>query len=342
MVPNLKQEPAETAADRKKDHIEMAFEAQTAGDLLDDRFTYEPLLVAHPETLPAFTFLEKTMRAPIWISSMTGGTEKAGQINRQLAKVANEYGLGMGLGSCRRLLFDNDTLADFAVRKEIGNQPFYTNLGIAQIEQLHHAHKQHLIHDLIVKLDADGLIVHINPLQEWLQPEGDRFTRAPLDSLRQLLDWFPYPVIVKEVGQGMGYESVKALLSMPIAALEFGAFGGTNFALLEMMRGDDIKMEAFRALERVGHTAEEMVLFVNRAISELGTRRQCNQIIVSGGIRSFLDGHYYLQRLSLPAIYGQASPFLKYALGPYESLQQFVEYQIAGLQFARSYLKLKS
>ncbi|HPG05965.1 MAG TPA: isopentenyl-diphosphate delta-isomerase [Saprospiraceae bacterium] len=342
MVPNLNQEPAETAADRKRDHIEMAFEAQTAGDQLDDRFTYEPVLAAHPEPMPPFVFLNKNMKAPIWISSMTGGTSKAGQINRQLARVAKDYGLGMGLGSCRRLLFENDTLADFAVRKEIGDQPFYANLGIAQIEQLHHSHKQHLIHDLINKLEADGLIVHINPLQEWLQPEGDRFEQSPIVILRKLLDWFPFPVIVKEVGQGMGYESVKTLMELPIAALEFGAFGGTNFALLEMMRGDAVKMEAFRALERVGHTAEEMVRFVNDAMTELGSKRQCNQVIVSGGIRSFLDGHYYLQRLSLPAIYGQASPFLKYALGPYEVLQQFVEYQIAGLQFARSYLKLRT
>lgn len=338
----MKRESTEIAANRKKDHIALAFEAQTGSDKQDDRFYYEPVLSAHPEPLPPLVFLGKTFKAPIWISSMTGGTERAGMINQQLARVSNEYGLGMGLGSCRSLLFEDEMLSDFAVRKTIGDQPLYANLGIAQVEQLHRIHKQHRIHELVVKLEADGLMVHINPLQEWLQPEGDRFIQSPLETIRQLLDWFPFPVMVKEVGQGMGYESVVALLSLPIVALEFGAFGGTNFALLEMMRGDAIKLDAYRSLERVGHTAEEMVSFVNTAIAELGSRLQCRQIIVSGGIRSFLDGHYYLHRLSLPAIYGQASPFLKYALGPYEELQQFVEYQIAGLQFARSYLKIKS
>ncbi|MCB0658433.1 MAG: isopentenyl-diphosphate delta-isomerase [Saprospiraceae bacterium] len=342
MVPNLKRESADIAANRKKDHIDLALRAQTTDNDRDARFYYEPMLSAHPEPLAPFQFLNKTFQAPIWISSMTGGTAKAGVINHQLARVTREYGLGMGLGSCRALLFDDATLPDFAVRKTIGDQPLYANLGIAQIEQLHRSHKQHLIHDLLVKLEADGLIVHVNPAQEWLQPEGDRLMESPLDSIRRLLDWFPFPIIVKEVGQGMGYESLVALLALPIAAIEFGAFGGTNFALLEMMRSDDVKNDAYRGLEQVGHTAGEMVEFVNTAVAELGNRRSCGEIIVSGGIRSFLDGHYYLQRLSLPGIYGQASPFLKYALGSYEGLQQFVEYQLSGLQFARSYLKMKS
>src|SRR5690606_18585640 len=120
-------------------------------------------------------------------------------------------------------------IADFDWRQTIGSElPFYANLGIAQIEVLLEERAIERVHALVERLGADGLIIHVNPLQEWFQPEGDRLRVSPLETIQRFLEIAPYPVIVKEVGQGMGPASLRALLTLPLAAVEFGAFGGTN------------------------------------------------------------------------------------------------------------------
>src|SRR5262245_6106730 len=176
-------------SDRKLDHIELAFKADMANQGPDDRFYYEPLLAAHPQNLPSeFSFLGKKLKAPLWVSSMTGGTEKAHVINTRLATVSAKYGLGMGLGSCRPLLDSHERLSDFDIRNILGpDLPLYANLGIAQIEELLSNNASDKIIELVHLLKADGLIVHINPIQEWLQPEGDRINTPPIHTLQQLL-----------------------------------------------------------------------------------------------------------------------------------------------------------
>lgn len=334
-----------TAATRKKDHIEMAFDSQVVKQELDGRFFYEPLLNGHPKkgSWPAFPFLNKTMEVPLWVSSMTGGTEMANTINHNLAKACGEFGMGMGLGSCRSLLFSNDNLADFAVRKWIGEDyPLFANLGIAQLEQLLDSKELFRVQNLIDKVEADGLIIHVNPLQEWLQPEGDRFARSPIETIETLVDKFPdLPFIVKEVGQGMGFESLKRLFQLPLAAVDFAANGGTNFAKLELLRSNPMRKETYAPLALVGHSAEEMVDFTNQIYDELGAFVQTQQIIISGGIKHFLDGYYLINKANMRAIYGQASGFLRHAQGDYEDLRAYVAAQIEGLELAKAYLKLR-
>ncbi|MBI5914822.1 MAG: type 2 isopentenyl-diphosphate Delta-isomerase [Bacteroidetes bacterium] len=334
-----------TAAARKRDHIEMAFRSQVERGEVDGRFYYEPLLAAHPQpgSLPPFSFLGKTLRAPLWVSSMTGGTEWAHTINHNLARACREFGMGMGLGSCRSLLFSDDNLEDFAVRRLIGdNLPLYANLGVAQLEQLIDSQALWRVTALHDKLQADGLIIHVNPLQEWLQPEGDRFKKPPLDTISTILEEMPeLKIIVKEVGQGMGYESLRALFQLPVQAVDFAASGGTNFAKLELLRSDETSQETFQQLAQVGHTAEEMVHFTNQIEEELGEKMRCRQVIISGGIGSFLDGFYLMNKLHLPCVYGQASGFLKHAQGGYEELRKYVEAQVRGLELAGAFLKVK-
>lgn len=338
---NIDNDP--NATQRKRDHIELALKSQV--NTLDSRFYYEPLFAAHPEkgSLKPFTFLEKTFKVPMWVSSMTGGTDMARIINRNLARACGEFGFGMGLGSCRQLLYSDEYLEDFNVRPLLGEDvPLFANLGIAQLETLIDRNEMGLIENLVAKLHADGLIIHVNPMQEWLQPEGDRFKKPPIETIQTLIEHLKIPLIVKEVGQGFGYESIKTLLQLPLAAVDFAAAGGTSFSKLELLRGPSEQQKTYNALAHIGHSAVEMVGFTNQIVTELGDNIRCRQIIVSGGIQDFLDGFYCIKKLTLPAIYGQASAFLKYAQGDYADLKAFIEMQIRGLELAEAFLRIKN
>jgi isopentenyl-diphosphate Delta-isomerase len=333
------------AVARKKDHIELAFKSRIEAAALDGRFYYEPMLAPHPDaqTLPVLDFLGKSLRAPLWVSSMTGGTAMANVINHNLARACRQFGMGMGLGSCRQLLYSDEHLPDFDVRDAIGaDLPLFANLGVAQVEQLFEQGEQDRIFHLLEKLRADGLIIHVNPLQEAMQPEGDIFKTSPVTTIRRSLELLGRtPLIVKEVGQGFGPASIRALLEMPLSAVEFAAGGGVNFAKLELLRSDEEKQEVFGRLATVGHSAAEMVQFVNEAVAALGEHCRVEQIIISGGVKDFLDGYYLIQKSNLKAVYGQASGFLLHARGEYEALEHYVEAQLQGLRLAYAYLKAR-
>ncbi len=328
---------------RKNDHILLAFSSQADPGGADGRFLYEPALGTLSDAgFVPFPFLGKSLTVPIWVSSMTGGSREAVTINRNLARACAEFGMGMGLGSCRILLENPALLPDFDVRGILGDEPpLYANIGIAQAERMAASGELQRLTDLVGQLRADGLIVHLNPIQEWLQEEGDTIGRPAVDTLAELISATGLRIIVKEVGQGMGPGSLAALMAMPIEALEFGAYGGTNFARVELARGGTARQASNEPFARVGHTAGEMLDVVN-ALASGPELPQCRQIIISGGIRSFLDGHYYLLKSALPAIYGQASGFLQHARGDYGELREYVTAQVDGLRFARAYLRLRT
>jgi isopentenyl-diphosphate delta-isomerase len=328
------------ASDRKLEHIKLALDSQTKLAEQDLRFNYEPLLAAHPEDMDlSIQLLGKTMHTPIWVSSMTGGTGAARTINGNIARACREFGMGMGLGSCRKILFDKTDWADFDFRDEIGDQPFWANLGIAQVEELLASKNIQAIIDLVGELRADGLIVHVNPFQEWFQPEGNRLKQSPLQTIQQLLDQVRLKVIVKEVGQGFGPESLRQLLALPLEAIEFGAYGGTNFSKLEMLRNDQQKLEASLPFAFVGQSASQMVNSVNQILKE-NPEPACQQLIISGGVQNALDGYYLTSKSQLPAVFGMASAVLKHASESYESLAGFLKSQIEALSLAKAYLKI--
>ncbi|MFA6238676.1 MAG: hypothetical protein WC635_15180 [Bacteriovorax sp.] len=326
---------------RKLDHIQLAVAAQTNRLEVDGRFYYEPLFSAHPtsETDLSLSFFGKKMSAPLWVSSMTGGVGPARHINQNLARLCREFGLGMGLGSCRVLLHDKKNyFEDFNLRPIIGSDlPLFANLGIAQIEQMLESKIGHQkLNDLVACLDADGLIVHINPLQEWFQPEGDRLKRSPIETLSRLCEILEHQIIVKEVGQGMGPKSLEALLELPVAGIELAAFGGTNFSRLEQMREKNTSMEA---LTKVGHTAPQMITCLNSLLKSK-PQYKTKQIIISGGVENILDGYYLRENLSFTSVIGQAKSFLVHA-EDYEDLKKITAGQIAGLKIAKAYLAIK-
>jgi len=326
---------------RKKDHIELALKSQSTLLEMDQRFHYEPMLKAHPnDGLQPFSFLGKELRVPMWVSSMTGGTKLAGTINRNLAMACNEFGMGMGLGSCRIIMDDDSHFEDFNMRDIIGEHlPLWANLGIAQVEQLLERNKISRASHLIQKLRADGLIVHVNPMQEWFQQEGNILSFSPLDTIKRLLNQLEYPVIVKEVGQGMGPESLRELLKLPIQAIEFSAFGGANFARVELLRDERSGQTFYEPLSMIGEDVYSMQNYVNEIVAN--ETPVCKELIISGGVKNFLDGYYLIKKSTLPAIYGMASTFLNYAREDYAQLRDYVHTQVRGLEMAHAYLTLR-
>jgi isopentenyl-diphosphate delta-isomerase len=335
---------------RKKDHLQLVECAQMPLHLLDDRFDYEPLLGHHriDHIDLSKTFLGKTLQAPLWISSMTGGTADAKVLNQRLARTAKNFALGMGVGSCRAFLEnpkDASLREQFCLRPLLGDKAiFFANLGIAQVAELVLKKDINPLKMLVEELEADGLIIHVNPLQEYVQAEGDRFLLSPLQILEELLGDldYPYPLIIKEVGQGMGPRSLEALMKLPLAAIDFAAFGGTNFSQIEALRsqGGQVGKEC---LARLGHGAEEMMRVFNalkESLRAAGTLK-CSQEIISGGISHFLDMHYYRLNSDGNALLGQGRELLLRAKESQESLDSFVESQIEGLKIASQFLFLK-
>jgi len=329
---------------RKKDHIDLALKSQIAALDADCRFYYEPILSGHPaqNRIPETAWAGKILKNPIWVSSMTGGAKESGIINERLAKVCREFGLGMGLGSCRSLLESDQYLPDFNVRKSIGEDaPLFANLGIAQIEQIQGQNAWEKIEKMVKKLDADGLIIHVNPLQEWLQPEGDAIRNAPIVTIRSAIKNLRIPLIVKEVGQGLGPKSLEALMKLPLTGIEFAALGGTNFSNLELKRQNDLKRNEYEVISKIGHTAIEMIQYVNALRTQLNDKVRCKSFILSGGIKDFLDGYYLMHKLNFKSIYGQASGFLAPARKSYQALFDHVKAQVNGLQIAYTYLQVR-
>ena len=176
-------------------------------------------------------------------------------------------------------------------------------------------------------------------MQEWFQPEGEKLKKAPIETIKAFIKAFSYPVIVKEVGQGIGPESLRQLLQLPIQAIEFAAFGGTNFAKVELHRDENGSATLLEPLTTVGESAFNMINYVNNIIAN--EEPVCKELIISGGIKNFLDGYYYTKKSNMPAVYGMASTFLKYAMDDYQTLHDFVAGQIEGLEMAEAYLTIK-
>ncbi len=317
---------------RKKDHLDLALKSQTNAMHLDSRFYYEPALAKHPSTeqKSPTQFMGTQFDYPFWVSSMTGGTEAAFTINSRLAELCAEFNLGMGLGSIRPLLESTIRMKDFDFRKVIGDRPFYANLGVAQIEELIISKNLNKLQDALEALKVNGLFIHLNPLQEWFQAEGDRYTRSPFETIEEFLSLSKTTVMVKEVGHGMGPASLSALLKLPIHGIEFGAFGGTNFSLLEQDRGG----ASTDSLTYVGHSAAEMVEMVNALCSP-------KEFIISGGINNAIDGYYLKQKMKSHSVIGLASAWLTPALDSYESLRKYFVNLSQQYLMCEAYLRLK-
>jgi isopentenyl-diphosphate delta-isomerase len=156
-----------------------------------------------------------------------------------------------------------------------------------------------------------------------------------------MLDLADFPIMVKEVGQGFGPKSLKALAELPLEAIEFGASGGTNFSLLENLRRGEFFREQFAPVAQLGHNAYEMIDWAKELCQSPQNKVHTRAFIVSGGVKNFLDGYYFVQSLPWKTLYAQASAFLKHAMRSEDELMEFTENQIRGLELAYTFLTVK-
>ncbi|MBN1838219.1 MAG: type 2 isopentenyl-diphosphate Delta-isomerase, partial [Spirochaetales bacterium] len=188
--------------------------------------------VDEPAVDPGVEFLGHRLPYPIFISCMTGGSEKGFLANRELARAAQSTALPVGMGSIR-ILFDHPELAPHFRLKELApDVPVLANIGGVQVRDEEHA----LLFDWARRLEVDALVVHLNPGQELFQPEGDRDFRGIREAIGRLCAASPVPVIVKETGFGIRPAAVRELLELGAAFVDLAGAGGTNWVTVEAYR----------------------------------------------------------------------------------------------------------
>lgn len=227
-------------------------------------------------------FLGRRLKAPLLISSMTGGPARAEAINARLAEAAQSLGIALAVGSQRAALEADEPTPglDMSLRLKAPDTPILANIGAAQLTRGVGPDEARRIVDMIA---ADALIVHLNPLQEACQPEGDRDWWGVGAALEALVRAADFPVVVKETGAGLSAATAKRLTDMGVAALDVSGAGGSNWALVE---GERAGTEADRA-----HAAAFADWGLPTAQAIMGARAACPRtlIIGSGGIRDGVD-----------------------------------------------------
>lgn len=267
------------------------------------------------------TFLGKKLGAPLLVSSMTGGTELAKLVNYRLAEVAETYQLAMGVGSGRVILENPEVIPSFAVRAIAPNIPLFANIGAVQ---LNYGYGVEQCRKLVDILEADALILHINPLQECIQPRGDTNFRGLLDKISQLATKLPVPIIAKEVGNGISGAIAAKLVEAGIAAIDVAGAGGTSWAKVEGERAEN-PLQA-----RLGETFRDWGIPTAECVVQVRAAAPNIPLIASGGLRNGLE---VAKAIALGAdLAGLALPFLKAATESTQATQDLVEVLLAELR----------
>lgn len=294
-------------SDRKNDHIRINLEEDTRSGLTSGleryRFIHQALPEINLEDVDlGLEMFGRRLDAPILISSMTGGTERAREINYILAEAAQETRIAMGLGSQRAAIEDPSLESTFQVRKIAPDILLFANLGAIQ---LNYGYTVEHCRRAVEMIEADALVLHLNALQEAVQPEGDTRFAGLLEKIHQVCRSLPVPVIAKEVGWGFSELAAKRLAEAGVAAIDIAGAGGTSWSQVEMYRAkSESQARLAAAFIEWGIPTAESIETVRCAVPEM-------TIIASGGLRNGID---IAKCLALGAkIGGMASPFLKAA-----------------------------
>ena len=314
---------------RKADHIRINLDEDVGFDRLtvgfeQYRFIHQALPELDLKSVSLTTRLfHKSLQAPVLISSMTGGTEQARQINLNLAQAAQHYGVAMGLGSQRAGIQHPEVADTFKVRSVAPDILLFANLGAVQFNYGYDV--EHCI-EAVQMIEADALILHLNPLQEAVQPEGDVNFSGLVKKIESVCKRLPVPGIAKEVGWGISEQAAKMLADAGVAAIDVAGSGGTSWSQVELFRApDDLHRRVAAAFRDWGIPTAESVQMVKRAAPAL-------PIIASGGIRSGID---IAKAIALGAtLGGMAGPFLKAATISAEAVMEMLEETVRVLRIA--------
>lgn len=319
---------------RKADHIrinleeDVRFPSLTTG-LERYRFVHEALPELDLREIDTSVALfGKRLAAPILVSSMTGGTVEAQRINRNLAEAVQAQRLAMGLGSQRAGLEQDESAATFRVRDVAPDALLFANLGAVQ---LNYGYGVDHCRRAVEMIEADALILHLNPLQEAVQPEGDVNWRGLLAKIEQVCRMLPAPVIAKEVGWGISANTARRLIEAGISAIDVAGAGGTSWSQVEMHRAPTERLRRLAAaFADWGIPTAESLLAVRQLCAEMD--RPGLPIFASGGIRS---GQDVAKCVALGAdLVGLASPFLKRAVDSSEAVAEEMDLLSAELRIA--------
>jgi len=304
---------------RKSDHIQINLERDVRSALTTGLEKYRFIHEALPEldlnrvdaTLRLFG---KTLSAPILISSMTGGTDRAGTINLRLAEAAQTVGVAMGVGSQRAALEHPELAATFQVRRVAPDILLFANLGATQLNSgyaLDHCRRA------VDMLQADALILHLNPLQEAVQAGGDVNFAGLAKKIEGICKKLEAPVIAKEVGWGISERTARLLADCGVAAIDVAGAGGTSWSQVEMHRApDEFTRQLAATFVGWGIPTAESIQIVRKAAPNM-------TVFASGGLKDGLD---IAKCIALGAsLGGMAGQFLKAAAVSTESAVEMMK-----------------
>ncbi len=313
---------------RKARHLDICLEDDVSSALATGfaqvRLRHEALPeIALDEVSTATSFLGHELAAPIVISSMTGGTPRAGTININLARAAERSGVALALGSQRAALEDDALLATYAVRRYAPGIVLFANLGAVQ---LNYGVTIEAARRAVEAVEADGLCLHLNPLQEALQAGGDTNFSGLLAKIAALVRELEVPVIAKGVGSGISPETAERLFSVGVAAIDVAGAGGTSWARVEGRRSGDARREALaESFASWGYPTAE-------ATARLRAAFPAGVLVASGGVRSGVD---IAKALALGAnLAGIGLPLLEPATRSSEAVGEALDALIDGLRIA--------
>ena len=314
---------------RKADHLrlnleeEVQFRKVTTG-LERYRFQHQALPEIDLAAIDlSTTFLGKLLRYPFLISSMTGGTGKALRINLNLARAAQACGIAMGVGSQRAVTEDWSLAETFQVRPAAPDILLLANLGAVQLNYGYTVDHCHLAVEM---LQADALILHLNPLQEALQPDGNRDFSGLLGKIEAVCKALEVPIVVKEIGAGLSGQIVRQLADAGVAAVDVAGAGGTSWSRVEMHRArTDHDRRVAAQFTDWGIPTAEAIQGARRAAPEL-------PLVASGGIYTGLDA---AKAIALGAdVAALARPFLKAAAISTKAVEEATEELVQTLRIA--------